>query len=316
MSLSPASEVVSVRFSLLSPDEILKNSVCKVTSGDRFNTVRKKKLQPIDVGEVVTLDDERMGPTDNNKECITCGGDNETCPGHYGHIELNTRIIHPLKPFQKLLCKLLSCFCHRCSSLLMTQDYIGILGIEENLKMHERFDKIQKSILKFNSCHNCKTGVRKYSHVKEKIMVSIKDSKCELLPDEIYDIFKDVKDDDLRLLGLDPQAFHPKWLILSVLPVIPPCSRPPVMMDGQKSDDDLTNIYASIINTNNKLLNVSTGKEKDELTNMLGYYIKVLMDNSRKTAKHSNGRPKKGIKERLSGKPGLFRSGALGKRVM
>jgi DNA-directed RNA polymerase subunit A' len=321
--LSATSEVVAVEFRYLSPDEIVKNSVCQVTSGDRLNSARKKKLPvPMDPTEHVTLDDDRMGPTENGKECVTCGGDNKQCPGHPGHIVLNAKILHPLKTFQKMCAKLLSCFCHRCSVILLSEDCINILGIppvgtgKGCVSPIERFTRVRTAILKVDSCPSCHIEVRKYSHVKEKIVASVSDTKCEMFADEIQAIFNDVKDGDLRLLGINPQAFHPKWLVLTVFPVIPPISRPSVMMDGQKLDDDLTNIYASILNTNNRIKSAQSQKDKDELVSMLSYHIRTLMDNSKGSSKHSNGRPKKGVKERLANKSGLFRSGLLGKRVM
>jgi len=308
-------ELSELEFGLLSADEIIKMSVCQVNSPDKpivvGKIVKKKKVEP--TGPVVTLDDERMGVLDNGKECTTCGQDNKNCPGHFGHIVLNLHILHPLTYFQRIIVKILSCVCFKCSRLLLTQDNLITLNLLR-FQRNTRFEKVVERSEKIDSCPHCDSAVRKYQYKKEKIITTFGESKFEISTEQVESIFKKVDPEDIVLMGLNPERFHPKDLVLSVIPVIPPCSRPSVVIDGSRSDDDITNLYTTILNINNKVITASE-KDKEEFRTALTFHIKTIMDNSKKKAKHSNGRPKKGVKERLSGKPGYFRSGSLGKRV-
>ena len=93
-------EIESIRFGILSPKEICDISVCKID-----NT----KLSGY--GSVY---DERMGGnTDTNIPCVTCAMTPKECPGHFGYIELNEYIIHPL--FYKAVVCFLRCFCMQCN---------------------------------------------------------------------------------------------------------------------------------------------------------------------------------------------------------
>ena len=76
-------EIDEIIFGIFSAKEIIDMSVCKVET--------TKLTGP---GSVY---DERMGGnTDNNIPCVTCGQTPKNCPGHFGHIEFNEYIIHPL----------------------------------------------------------------------------------------------------------------------------------------------------------------------------------------------------------------------------
>jgi len=117
------------------------------------------------------------------------------------------------------------------------------------------------------------------------------------------------------LIGFNPEHMHPKHLIISVLPVIPPRARPYVIADSVTCDDDLTMTYTEIVKANKNLLDPEiTETKKEKSIQTLKFRIKTLMNNSQGRARHTNGRPIKGIKERLSGKDGLIRSNLMGKR--
>jgi DNA-directed RNA polymerase beta' subunit len=149
-----------------------------------------------------------------------------------------------------------------------------------------------------------------------------------LTTEEILKIFNNILDEDVRLLGLDPNLVHPRNFIITVLPVLPPCDRPYVKADGNMCDDDITNQYIEIIKANNHLSNSghdpSSGKRKrKELSETkrqkflasLRFRILTTFNNGQGKAKHTtNGRPIKGIKERLAGKDGQLRNNMMGKR--
>ena len=145
--------------------------------------------------------------------------------------------------------------------------------------------------------------------------MKFKDRKIVLTDKEIKKYFDNIPDSDIKLLGFHPHYMHPKNLILSALPVIPPRARPYVIADNTTCDDDLTTQYAEIIKANNMLLDPEISESKKEKAiQTIKFRVKTMMNNSQGRARHTNGRPIKGIKERLSGKDGLIRSNLMGKR--
>ena len=147
-----------------------------------------------------------------------------------------------------------------------------------------------------------------------------------LTTEEIQNIFDSIPDDDIRILGFDPDLVHPRNLIITILPVIPPCDRPYVQADGNMCDDDLTNQYVEIIKANNHLGGIggrksSSGKKelsetkRQKFLASLRFRILTTFNNGQGKAKHTtNGRAIKGIKERLAGKDGQLRNNMMGKR--
>jgi DNA-directed RNA polymerase subunit beta' len=114
---------------------------------------------------------------------------------------------------------------------------------------------------------------------------------------------------------------HPEWMIMTVLPVIPPDLRPMVQLDGGRfATSDLNDLYRRVINRNNRLKrllelgapNVIVRNEK----RMLQESVDSLIDNSRGKARSRRGRRElKSLSDMLKGKKGRFRRNLLGKRV-
>jgi len=103
--------IEAVRFGILSPDEIKAMSVCEVQTPFTYD-----QNIPKDGG----LLDLRMGTVDKHVRCKSCGGDKQSCPGHFGHIELAKPCLHiGLVP---IIAKILRCVCFYCSSLLLAPD--------------------------------------------------------------------------------------------------------------------------------------------------------------------------------------------------
>ena len=103
--------ITGVQFSIMSPDEIRNRSVVEVTKHETYDK---------DVPIVKGLFDIRMGTTDMNKICGTCGQDNVLCPGHFGHVELARPVFH--YQFMGVIVKVLNCVCLQCSSLLVDKN--------------------------------------------------------------------------------------------------------------------------------------------------------------------------------------------------
>jgi len=114
----------------------------------------------------------------------------------------------------------------------------------------------------------------------------------------------------------------PEWMVISVLPVIPPEIRPLVPLDGGRfATSDLNDLYRRVINRNNRLKRLIELKAPDIIVRnekrMLQESVDALFDNGRRgrVIKDANKRPFKSLSDMLKGKQGRFRQNLLGKRV-
>src|SRR5437763_798837 len=115
---------------------------------------------------------------------------------------------------------------------------------------------------------------------------------------------------------------RPEWMILTVVPVIPPDLRPLVPLDGGRfATSDLNDLYRRVINRNNRLKRLIELKAPDIIVRnekrMLQESVDALFDNGRRgrVITGANKRPLKSIADMLKGKQGRFRQNLLGKRV-
>lgn len=122
--------------------------------------------------------------------------------------------------------------------------------------------------------------------------------------------------------GLLKSGNRPEWMILDVLPVIPPELRPMVPLDGGRfAVSDLNDLYRRVINRNNRLKKLIELRAPEIIIRnekrMLQEAVDALIDNGRRGAPvtGSNKRPLKSLSDLLKGKQGRFRQNLLGKRV-
>ncbi|MGH8273828.1 MAG: DNA-directed RNA polymerase subunit beta' [Gammaproteobacteria bacterium] len=115
---------------------------------------------------------------------------------------------------------------------------------------------------------------------------------------------------------------RPEWLVLKVLPVLPPDLRPLVPLDGGRfATSDLNDLYRRVINRNNRLKRLLELKAPDIIVRnekrMLQESVDSLLDNGRRgrAVTGSNRRPLKSLADMIKGKHGRFRQNLLGKRV-
>ncbi len=115
---------------------------------------------------------------------------------------------------------------------------------------------------------------------------------------------------------------QPEWMILSVIPVLPPDLRPLVPLDGGRfATSDLNDLYRRVINRNNRLKKLKELDAPDIIIRnekrMLQEAVDVLFDNGRRgrVVTGPNKRPLKSLSDMLKGKQGRFRQNLLGKRV-
>src|SRR5881398_901839 len=115
---------------------------------------------------------------------------------------------------------------------------------------------------------------------------------------------------------------HPDWMILDVIPVIPPELRPLVPLDGGRfATSDLNDLYRRVINRNNRLKKLMELRAPEVIVRnekrMLQEAVDALFDNGRRgrVLRGVNNRPLKSLSDTLKGKQGRFRQNLLGKRV-
>ncbi len=124
------------------------------------------------------------------------------------------------------------------------------------------------------------------------------------------------------LEGFQQSGIKPEWMILEVLPVLPPDLRPLVPLDGGRfATSDLNDLYRRVINRNNRLKRLLELKAPDIIVRnekrMLQEAVDSLLDNGRrgKAMTGANKRPLKSLADMIKGKGGRFRQNLLGKRV-
>ncbi|EJG07921.1 DNA-directed RNA polymerase subunit A' [Methanofollis liminatans DSM 4140] len=306
-----------IEFGLLSPKEIRQMSVRKIIWADTYDD----DGYPYSQG----LMDLHLGVIDPGMRCKTCAQKASDCPGHFGHIELAKPVIHV--GYTRLIRKLLRVSCRSCGRLLLSPDEITkIVGTEED----ESGDLVtEKDIKKERVCPYCGEQQLKVNFEKpttfSEVVVEENGKKGEhkLTPADIRARLERIPDDDLRLLGINPDVARPEWTILTVLPVPPVTMRPSIILEnGQRSEDDLTHKLVDIIRINQRFKeNQDAGAPQliiEDLWELLQYHVTTYMDNEVAgcpPARHRSGRPLKTLSQRLKGKDGRFRGSLSGKRV-
>ena len=153
------------------------------------------------------------------------------------------------------------------------------------------------------------------------------EQECEQLREELNETNSETKRKKLtkriKLLEAFVQSGNkPEWMILTVLPVLPPDLRPLVPLDGGRfATSDLNDLYRRVINRNNRLKRLLDLAAPDIIVRnekrMLQEAVDALLDNGRRgrAITGSNKRPLKSLADMIKGKQGRFRQNLLGKRV-
>ena len=162
--------------------------------------------------------------------------------------------------------------------------------------------------------------------VKELLQAINVDEKAEELREELRDASGQKKIRLVKILEVI-EAFKksgnkPEWMILDVIPVIPPDLRPMVQLDGGRfATSDLNDLYRRVINRNNRLKKLFELGAPDIIVRnekrMLQESVDALIDNGRRgrPVTGAAGRKLKSLSDMLKGKQGRFRQNLLGKRV-
>jgi DNA-directed RNA polymerase subunit beta' len=149
----------------------------------------------------------------------------------------------------------------------------------------------------------------------EQLREELKEATGELKPKKIIKRLKIVE-------NFLESGNRPEWMVLTVIPVIPPELRPLVPLDGGRfATSDLNDLYRRVINRNNRLKRLIELRAPDIIIRnekrMLQESVDALFDNGRRgrVITGANKRPLKSLSDMLKGKQGRFRQNLLGKRV-
>ena len=150
---------------------------------------------------------------------------------------------------------------------------------------------------------------------RDKLRVELAETTSEVKPKKIAKRLKLIE-------TFIESGNRPEWMILDVVPVIPPELRPLVPLDGGRfATSDLNDLYRRVINRNNRLKRLIELKAPDIIIRnekrMLQESVDALFDNGRRgrVITGANKRPLKSLADMLKGKQGRFRQNLLGKRV-
>jgi len=227
------------------------------------------------------LRDPRFGVSSRRGMCPSCKKTWSDCSGHFGHFELPCPCYHIGWMYEAL------------QWLRKTCAHCGHVG-DKPMKKCKKCTKPAFRYFKKNSTTICVEtpvgGIR------------------NLLAPEARDI--------LSKIQMKDSTFHPKWLIMTVLPIPPNCVRPSPTLDGEevRGEDDITRRLLYVIRIA-KAYKKSEGEIsliKNHATDRLQDALHMYMDQTRMPGKMKNGQ--KSISERLRGKQGRVRGTLMGKR--
>ncbi|KAJ1872373.1 DNA-directed RNA polymerase III subunit C1 (rpo31) [Coemansia sp. RSA 990] len=340
-----------IQFGVPSPRDI--RQVAEVEINDRDLYKPDQEHTPVEHGVL----DPRLGISNKNKTCETCGQNMSDCVGHWGFVELCVPVFH--YGYFKTIQTILQNICKKCSRVMMEETdrrtflrrlrMPGIDGLQTRALVKGVNDRCKK----VTYCPHCgdtngvvkKGGPLKIVHDKYrqkrtaeeqdeyrktfanaieadlqlKPLVAKTQSE-EMTPLRVYNLFKNISDEDCELMGLNPKSGRPEMFLWTCVPVPPVCIRPSVAQDGASNEDDLTVKLSEIVFTNHilskGLAQGSSAANVMEQWDYLGLAIAMYINSDVPGAPLSVvGKPIRGFTQRLKGKQGRFRGNLSGKRV-
>ena len=246
-----------------------------------------------------------------------------------GHIELASPVAHIwfLKSLPSRIGLLLDMTLKDLERVLYFENYVVIEPGLTPLKFRELLneDQYQKAQEEFGE-DSFRVGIGAEA-IRAMLSEIDLETECESLRDELRETNSEAKRKKfVKRLKL-VEAFlesgtRPEWMILEVVPVIPPELRPLVPLDGGRfATSDLNDLYRRVINRNNRLKRLIELHAPEIIIRnekrMLQEAVDALFDNGRRgrAITGANKRPLKSLADMLKGKQGRFRQNLLGKRV-
>ena len=328
----------AIKIGLASPDQIREWSYGEVKKPE---TINYRSLKPEKDG----LYCERIfGPTKDlechcgkykknhykGKVCERCGVEvtkKEVRRERMGHIELVSPVSHIwyFKGIPSRMGLILDLSPRDLEKVLYFSKYIvtdpGDTDLELNQILNEK--EYEDCLEKYDDAFEAGMGAEAIKKLLQKIDV---EELCNQLREELTDASGQKRTRILKRLEV-AEAFkqsgnRPEWMIMDVIPVIPPDIRPMVQLDGGRfATSDLNDLYRRVINRNNRLERLLELNAPDIIVRnekrMLQEAVDALIDNGRRgrPVTGPNNRALKSLSDMLKGKQGRFRQNLLGKRV-
>ncbi len=245
-----------------------------------------------------------------------------------GHIELASPVAHIwfLKSLPSRIALLLDMTLREIERVLYFESYVvidpGMSPLERGKLLTE--EDYQEAVQQHGDDFVAKMGAEA---IRELLRTMDLNAEVARLREEIGATNSEtkIKKHTKRLKAIESMiasSNHPEWMIMTVLPVLPPDLRPLVPLDGGRfATSDLNDLYRRVINRNNRLKRLLDLNAPDIIVRnekrMLQEAVDGLLDNGRRgrAITGSNKRPLKSLADMIKGKQGRFRQNLLGKRV-
>nr|WP_317134016.1 DNA-directed RNA polymerase subunit beta' [Methylococcus mesophilus] len=245
-----------------------------------------------------------------------------------GHIELASPVAHIwfLKSLPSRIALLLDMQLREIERVLYFESYVvidpGMTPLNRGQLLGE--EEYQKMVEQYDDEFSAKMGAEA---IRELLRTMDLQAEVVHLREEINGTSSEtkIKKYTKRLKAIESMLVsnnRPEWMILTVLPVLPPDLRPLVPLDGGRfATSDLNDLYRRVINRNNRLKRLLDLNAPDIIVRnekrMLQESVDALLDNGRRgrAITGSNKRPLKSLADMIKGKQGRFRQNLLGKRV-
>jgi DNA-directed RNA polymerase subunit beta' len=331
----------AIKISLASPEKIRSWSYGEVTKPETINyrTFKPERdglfcakiFGPITDWECLCGKYKRM--KHRGVICDKCGVEvtkSKVRRERMGHIELASPVSHVwfFKGLPSRIGHLLDISLRDLERILYFESYVTIDPGDISDVLNEKELLTEEKYRELRSAHGdvfvAKMGAEAIKELLKNVNVEeLSDELRLIMRTETSQIKKLKAAKRLKVVDAFRKSGHrPEWMILDVIPVIPPELRPLVPLDGGRfATSDLNDLYRRVINRNNRLKKLLELRAPDVIVRnekrMLQEAVDALFDNGRRgrVLKGSNNRPLKSLSDTLKGKQGRFRQNLLGKRV-
>src|SRR4030088_889355 len=336
---NPVADFDAIRISIASPEKVMARSHGEVTKPETINyrTFKPERdglfcakiFGPITDWECLCGKYKRM--KHRGVICDKCGVEVTQAKvrrERLGHITLATPVSHVwfFKGLPSRIGHLLDISLRDLERVLYFEAYVVVDPGETELKQNSLLNEEAHRKAREEHQHRFKAQMG-----AEAIKELLKRVNIEKLAVELRDKMRTEQSAQKKLKyakrlkvvdSFRKSSNRPEWMILDVIPVIPPELRPLVPLDGGRvAASDLNGLYRRVINRNNRLKKLMELKAPDVIIRnekrMLQEAVDALFDNGRRgrVLRGANNRPLKSLSDTLKGKQGRFRQNLLGKRV-
>ena len=245
-----------------------------------------------------------------------------------GHIDLATPVTHIwfFKAVPSRMSALLDIGLRDLERIIYYEEYVVVDPGTTPLKKKELLtdEQYQEAVSKYGSSFKAKIGAEAISELLKELDLDVVCRKFRKDLEKSKDVLNNRKAiKSLKIVeDFKKSGNKPEWMILELVPVIPPDLRPLVPLEGGRfATSDLNDLYRRVINRNNRLKKLMELSAPEIIIRnekrMLQEAVDALLDNGRhgKAVNGANNRPLKSLSDMLKGKQGRFRQNLLGKRV-